>query len=354
MKAPPPPARNPAYLLSNSNARPSVGGASSAGSKSQQGRSVAATTSPGVPGLGPDDWPCPVPVPGVPVDRSALGVEKRNAMNRANELMRLDPNDPKSLAALSMSDVDCAVQIKLPYDTAMGEELFIVGSHDRLGAWNQSRMLKMHWGDGGIWYADVELPAGGVFFYKYVLRDENGKFTWQDGANNLLVLPEEWDIPKDSRFVVDDKFGGTTRSSQNMVRLRASRQQPVRKRLSRLFSSLPPRASHRFVSAAAAILFYSSLAKRKLIHFFFTLLRYNKQLATKLISCEKEIVNLKLETIKAKEMTKASLQELMITREELESANEKLTMYERNVQTVITSMRQGQAKELNSNKHNDD
>ncbi|EEH54486.1 carbohydrate-binding module family 20 protein [Micromonas pusilla CCMP1545] len=293
MKAPPPPARNPAYLLSNSNARPSVGGASSAGSKSQQGRSVAATTSPGVPGLGPDDWPCPVPVPGVPVDRSALGVEKRNAMNRANELMRLDPNDPKSLAALSMSDVDCAVQFKLPYDTAMGEELFIVGSHDRLGAWNQSRMLKMHWGDGGIWYADVELPAGGVFFYKYVLRDENGKFTWQDGANNLLVLPEEWDIPKDSRFVVDDKFGGTTRSSQNM-------------------------------------------------------------LATKLISCEKEIVNLKLETIKAKEMTKASLQELMITREELESANEKLTMYERNVQTVITSMRQGQAKELNSNKHNDD
>ena len=65
-------------------------------------------------------------------------------------------------------------------------------------------------------------------------------------------------------------------------------------------------------------------------------------------------MNLKLETIKAKEMTKASLQELMITREELESANEKLTMYERNVQTVITSMRQGQAKELNSNKNNDD
>ena len=64
-------------------------------------------------------------------------------------------------------------------------------------------------------------------------------------------------------------------------------------------------------------------------------------------------MNLKLETIKAKEMTKASLQELMITREELESANEKLTMYERNVQTVITSMRKGQAKELNSNKHND-
>jgi hypothetical protein len=46
-------------------------------------------------------------------------------------------------------------------------------------------------------------------------------------------------------------------------------------------------------------------------------------------------------------MTKASLQELMITREELENANEKLTMYERNVQTVISSMRQGQAKELN-------
>lgn len=66
------------------------------------------------------------------------------------------------------------------------------------------------------------------------------------------------------------------------------------------------------------------------------------QLAVKLISCEKEIVQLKMETHKAKEMTKASLQELLITREELSEANQKLEHYERNVQTVISSMQQQQ------------
>ena len=44
----------------------------------------------------------------------------------------------------------------------------------------------------------------------------------------------------------------------------------------------------------------------------------------------------------AKEMTKASLQELLLTREQLSEANQKLEHYERNVQTVISSM-QGQA-----------
>ena len=41
-------------------------------------------------------------------------------------------------------------------------------------------------------------------------------------------------------------------------------------------------------------------------------------------------------------MTKASLQELLITREELEEANIKLAQYESNVQKVIDSM-QGNA-----------
>ena len=81
----------------------------------------------------------------------------------------------------------------------------------------------------------------------------DGNYRWQEGANNLLVLPDEWDIPKDSLFIVDDAFSGLSRSSQNM-------------------------------------------------------------LASKVISYEKEIVQLRMETVKAKEMTKASLQELLITR----------------------------------------
>ena len=49
------------------------------------------------------------------------------------------------------------------------------------------------------------------------------------------------------------------------------------------------------------------------------------------------------ETHKAKEMTKASLQELLITREQLSEAQQKLEHYERNVQTVISSMQKQQS-----------
>ena len=127
----------------------------------------------------------------------------------------------------------------------------------------------------------MDLPAGGVFFYKYAVRGLDGQYHWQEGANNLLVLPDPWDIPADSLFVVDDNFAGLSRSSQNM-------------------------------------------------------------LATKVISYEKEIVQLRMEAVKAKEMTKASLQELLVTREELEEANLKLAQYESNVQAVINSMQGSQ------------
>ena len=209
-----------------------------------------------------------------------LADERRDIAAKAKQLMHIDPNDPRALDAIG-SKTPCHVQFRVPYDTAHGEDLFIIGSHERLGHWDQHKALSMSWGEGGNWWANADLPAGGVFFYKYAVRGVDGNYRWQEGANNLLVLPDEWDIPKDSLFIVDDAFSGLSRSSQNM-------------------------------------------------------------LASKVISYEKEIVQLRMETVKAKEMTKASLQELLITREELEEANHKLAQYESNVQKVIDSM-QGNA-----------
>ena len=209
-----------------------------------------------------------------------LADERRDIAAKAKQLMHIDPNDPRALDAIG-SKTPCHVQFRVPYDTAHGEDLFIIGSHELLGHWDQHKALSMSWGEGGNWWANADLPAGGVFFYKYAVRGVDGNYRWQEGANNLLVLPDEWDIPKDSLFIVDDSFSGLSRSSQNM-------------------------------------------------------------LASKVISYEKEIVQLRMETVKAKEMTKASLQELLITREELEEANHKLAQYESNVQKVIDSM-QGNA-----------
>ena len=232
-----------------------------------------------------NDWPAPALVQGPPgLDRQvaqhqgggSLERERMEIMEKAAKLANINPNDPKSLEAIG-SKVQCRVQFRIGYQTQVGEDLFIVGSHKKMGEWNQHHALPMQWSDGGNWFTDLELPAGGVVFYKYVVKQANGAYRWQEGANNLLVLPDEWDIPRDSMFVVDDNFSGLSRSSQNM-------------------------------------------------------------LASKVISYEKEIVQLRLETVKAKEMTKASLKELLLTREELEEANSKLDHYERNVATVIASM----------------
>mmetsp|Transcript_28889 Transcript_28889/g.72290 ORF Transcript_28889/g.72290 Transcript_28889/m.72290 type:complete len:289 (-) Transcript_28889:636-1502(-) len=236
------------------------------------------------------DWPAPAIPPRSPESTGALSSprsldqthERRNIRSRAIEIANMDPNDPRALDFLG-SHVPCKVRFNVPYDTKMGEEVFIIGSNDKLGAWNQDDACPMTWGEGGNWYANLELPASGVFFYKYVVRTIDGGFKWQEGANNLLVLPDPWDIPEGSVFLVEDSFSGLSRSSQN-------------------------------------------------------------QLAVKLIQTEKNIVQLKMETYKAKEMTKASLQELLITREQLSEANLKLEHYERNVQTVISSMQQTQTR----------
>ena len=127
-------------------------------------------------------------------------------------------------------------------------------------------------------------------FYKYVVQTLDQGFKWQDGANNLLVLPDPWDIPAGSTFVQDDCFSGLTKQAQN-------------------------------------------------------------QLAVKLIQTEKEKTQLRMEANKAKEMTKAALQELLLAREELREAQEKLEHYERNVQTVISSMGSPPPNNNNNNRN---
>ena len=112
-------------------------------------------------------------------------------------------------------------------------------------------------------------------FYKYIVQTLDQGYKWQDGANNLLVLPDPWDVPPGSVFIQDDDFSGLTKQAQN-------------------------------------------------------------QLAVKLIMTEKEKVGLKVQANKAKEMTKAALQELLLAREELREAHEKLAMYEQNADAVFS------------------
>jgi hypothetical protein len=131
-------------------------------------------------------------------------------MMRAREIMSVDPMAPSALNLIG-SKVDMKVQFKVHYETRLGEDLYIIGSHDKLGAWDQLHAVPMKWGEGGNWTALLDLPAGGVMFYKYVVQTIDKGFKWQDGANSLLVLPDPWDIPEGSIFLVDDDFSGLSK-----------------------------------------------------------------------------------------------------------------------------------------------
>lgn len=94
------------------------------------------------------------------------------------------------------------VSFKLPYRCKYGQHLSIAGSISPLGGWNVGRCLDMHWTNGDLWQAEVEIPALrnlGSCEYKYVVRNTDGSVdTWTPGGNFALQLPPH---PEDSRGV---------------------------------------------------------------------------------------------------------------------------------------------------------
>mmetsp|Transcript_38322 Transcript_38322/g.92083 ORF Transcript_38322/g.92083 Transcript_38322/m.92083 type:complete len:323 (-) Transcript_38322:201-1169(-) len=205
---------------------------------------------------------------------------QRAQLARAREIMTIDPTEGHNALELLASVESVAVQFSVHYETKVGEDLFVVGSHRALGNWAQADAFPLTWTEGSYWKGVADLPAGGAFFYKYIVRRPDGSYRWQEGANNLVMTPDVWDVPDGGTFLLDDNFAGLSKQANNA-------------------------------------------------------------LAIRLISTEKEKVTLKIETKKAKEMTKAALSELLIAREELQKANEKLAMYEENAQTVISKVKNG-------------
>ncbi|KAG2483610.1 hypothetical protein HYH03_017552 [Edaphochlamys debaryana] len=84
------------------------------------------------------------------------------------------------------------VQVKfcLKYRTSYGQSVKIIGSHPKLGNWDINKALDLHWSEGDRWLATIELPAGSVYEYKYVLVDHDGRqaLAWQGGSNSVLAL----------------------------------------------------------------------------------------------------------------------------------------------------------------------
>ncbi|KAF8059142.1 hypothetical protein HT031_005314 [Scenedesmus sp. PABB004] len=58
------------------------------------------------------------------------------------------------------------------------------------GAWNLAKAPFLRWSEGDLWNVALEVAAGGVYEYKYVVVEGDGvtAASWQRGANNVLAL----------------------------------------------------------------------------------------------------------------------------------------------------------------------
>lgn len=203
-----------------------------------------------------------------------------NTISIDQSILKVDSYSENALDYIGSQKVQTPVNFSVQYDTKWGENLFVLGSHKKLGAWDESKAIAMYYSEGGKWQCDLELQPGGIFFYKYLVKSIFGT-RWQEGANNLLVLPEVYDLPKNATYLVEDCFNGgptqLTRTNQTL-------------------------------------------------------------LAAKLIETQKEKVIYAKELSKQQQMTKSALEELLVAREELALAQNKLRLLGDGTGTTSSSL----------------
>jgi predicted alpha/beta superfamily hydrolase len=83
-------------------------------------------------------------------------------------------------------------------NTGFGYEMFVVGNHPDVGAWNPAKAIKLVWSTSNVWWGDIGVQAGTALEYKFVKRataagqicDEDN-VTWPDGDNLQTNVPTE-------------------------------------------------------------------------------------------------------------------------------------------------------------------
>ncbi|WIA22231.1 hypothetical protein OEZ85_004559 [Tetradesmus obliquus] len=114
-------------------------------------------------------------LPGGPAEALALDVE--DSWNKSKQVKRI-------LAA------GTPVRFNIRLQVEWGQHLLVVGSCASLGAWNVDNAVRLTWQEGNVWEASVELPAGELVEYKYVVRNSDTSVDkWQPGDNLGMEVP---------------------------------------------------------------------------------------------------------------------------------------------------------------------
>jgi len=113
-------------------------------------------------------------------------------------------NTVATAAAVSTKKNKVKVRFWLQFRVEFGQSIIIVGGSPDLGNWVLADGVPLAWTEGDLWNATVNLPAGTVTEYKYVVVGQGGHAAaWQQGNNSVLALRQADDVVE-----VYDNWGG--------------------------------------------------------------------------------------------------------------------------------------------------
>ena len=82
------------------------------------------------------------------------------------------------------------VNFKVNATTAVGQNLYVVGSIPELGSWDPAKapeaMMNPNHPD---WFLPISVPKATQFEFKFIKKDGNGIVVWESGSNRVFVSP---------------------------------------------------------------------------------------------------------------------------------------------------------------------
>ncbi|KAF9489177.1 glycoside hydrolase [Pleurotus eryngii] len=72
--------------------------------------------------------------------------------------------------------------------TALGENIYLVGSIPQLGAWAPESAILLSAATYPVWRVTVNIPAGTTFTYKFIRKETDGSVVWESDPNRELTM----------------------------------------------------------------------------------------------------------------------------------------------------------------------
>jgi glucoamylase len=85
-----------------------------------------------------------------------------------------------------------SVKFNATATTVSGEYVYVVGNTPELGNWDTGLAVPVDPRNYPVWFNALNMTAGAAVQYKYVRKNANGTFSWENfpgGGNRTLTMP---------------------------------------------------------------------------------------------------------------------------------------------------------------------